>query len=70
MTDLITFLDNNITYAFYTGGYLWTLSLSSNIGAPKTFKHSGHFPHHFGSSSSINNYKTTIQTVIEALCMR
>ena len=40
------------------------------IGSPTTLTTSGYRPHHFGSSSSINNDATTLRPVIAALRMR
>ena len=51
MTDIITFLDNNVKSAVYTGGYIRGIyRYLEMIGAPTTLTTSGHRYHHFGPS--------------------
>ena len=50
--------------------HYWNLLLSKMIGSPTTLTTSGQCYNHFGLSSSINNYKAYLQTVITDLHMR
>ena len=71
MTDLLTFLDNNVKYAVHTGGDIHGIyRYLDTIGYPTVLTTSGQRSHHLGPSSSINNYAATLQPVIEALRMR
>ena len=71
MTYLITFIDKNYKSTAYDEGYIHGIyRYLEMIGAPTTLTTSGHRSHHFSSSSSSNNDATTLQEVIEALCMR
>ena len=71
MIDIITFLDNDVNSAVYTGEYIHGIySYLEIIGAPTTFATSGRISHHFSTSYSINNDTASLQTVISYLCMR
>ena len=71
ITDIITFLYNNGKSTVYTGGEINVIyRYLEMIGDPKTLTTSGQRSHHFGPSSSSNNYATTLQPVISALRMR
>ena len=49
MTDIITFLDNKVNYAVYTGGDIHGIySHLEMSGAQTTLTTSGHRSHHFG----------------------
>ena len=53
MTDIITFLNNNVISAVYTGGEIHGIYRDLEmIGAPTTLTTSGQRYHHFGPSSS------------------
>ena len=68
MTDLIPFLDNNRKYFVYTGGDItWTYSYLEMIGAPTSFTYSGQSSNYFSPPYSINNYTSSLQTVIASL---
>ena len=70
MTDLITFLENNIKYSVYTGGNIHGLYRYLNmIVATTILTNLGQRYHHFGPSSSINNDTAALQTFISALRM-
>ena len=61
ITDIITFLDNNIKSAVYTGGDInATYRYLDMIGDPKTSNTSGQRSNHLSPSSSINNYAATL----------
>ena len=65
ITDLVTFLENNRKYAFYTEGDIHGLyCYLEMIGDPTTLTTSSQRSHHFGPSSSINNDTETLQSVI------
>ena len=71
MKYLVTFLDNNGKYAVYKwvnirGSY----SYLEIIGDPTSLTTSVHHSRHLGPSSSINNYKKSLQTDIADICMR
>ena len=71
MTDIITFLDNSGKYAVYKGGDIHGIySYLEIIGGPTTFTTSGKRSCRFSPSSSINNYTSSLQTVIVALRTR
>ena len=71
MTDLITLLDKSGKFAIYDGGDIHGIyRYIEMVGDPTTLTTTVHLSHHFGSSSSINNYATTLQPVIAALRMR
>ena len=71
MKDLITFLDNNVKSAVYTGGDIHGIYLYLEmIAAPTTLTTSGQHYHHFGPTSSRNNDAETLQPFIAALHMR
>ena len=57
MTDLITFLDNNVKSAVYIGGYIHGICRYLDIiGSPTTLTTSGQRSHHLIPSSYTNNY--------------
>ena len=61
MTDLMTLLDNNDKSAVYTGRDIHGIyRYLDMIGAPTTLNTSGQRSHHFGPSSSSNNYASTL----------
>ena len=71
MTDLITFLDNNVKYAVYTGGDIPGIYRYLDIiGDPTTLTTSGQHSHHLIPSYTINNDAATLQPVISALRTR
>ena len=71
MADIITFLDNNGKFAVYIGEDIHGIyRYLEMIGDPTTFTTSGQRSHHFGPSSSSNNYAATLQPVIADLRMR
>ena len=68
MIDLITFFDNNVKSAVYTGGNIRGIYIYIEIiEAPTTFATSGQQSHCLSPSCSINNGASTIQPVIAAL---
>ena len=71
MTDLTTFLDKNGKSAVYTGVNIHgTYRYLQMIGSPTTLTTSSQRSHHYGTSYSINNYTSSIQTVIAVLLTR
>ena len=71
MTDLITFLDNNVKYTIYTGRNIHGLHrYLEMIRYPTKLTTSGQISHHFVPSSSNNNYIKNTQPVIATLIMR
>ena len=67
MTDLVTFLDNNIKLDIYTMGNRHELyHYLESIGSPTTLVASGQSYHRFFPSSSANNDTETLQPVIAA----
>ena len=68
MIDLITFLDNNVRLAIYTGGNIHELyRYLEIIGDPTNLTSSVQCYHHFCTSSSTNNDKATLNSVIAYL---
>ena len=71
MTYLITFLDNNVKSAVYTGVNIHGIhDYLEIIGSPTKCTTSGKRSYHFGPSYSINNYTETLQPFIADLRMR
>ena len=71
MTDVITFIYNNIKPSVYTGGNIHELyCYLEMIGYPTTLNTSDQKSYYFGSSSSINKDTEFFQPVIAALHMR
>ena len=61
MTDIITSLDKNRKSDVFTGGYIHGIyRYLEIIESPTTLTTSGQRSHHFGPSSSSNNYAATI----------
>ena len=66
MKDLISFLNNNEKYAFYTGGDINVIYQYIDINrAPTTLTTSGQRSHHFIPSSSINNYSSFFSQLLQ-----
>ena len=71
MTDLITLIDNNGKYAFYTGENIHGIyRYLEIIGDPTTLTTSGKRSNNFGPSNSINNDTAYLHIYIIALRMR
>ena len=71
MTDLITFLDNNIKSLICTGvNILGLYRYLEMIGYPTTLTTSDQISHHFGLLSSTKNDTDTLQPVIATLCIQ
>ena len=70
MIDPITLFNKNGKPYIYTG---WNINGINHylemIGTPTNLTSSGQISHYFGTSSSINNNKASIQIVIIALCV-
>ena len=65
MKYIITFFDNNVKSAVYTGGDIHRIYLYLEmIGALTTFTTSGQRSHHFSPLSSRKNNAETIKPVI------
>ena len=70
MTDVITFIYNNIKPSVYTGGNIHGLyCYLEMIGYPTTLNASDHLYHNFGLSYYTNYDTSNIQPVIAASCM-
>ena len=71
MIYLITFRENNVKYAVYTGGDIHDIyRYLEMIGAPKKLTTSGQRSNHLSPSSYINNNAETIHPVIKYLRSR
>ena len=68
ITDLITFLDNNVKLAVFAGGNIYLLYCYLEIiGSPATLNTSRQHSRHFFPSSSTNIDTETLQPVIASL---